>query len=123
MLPENRRRRAPRTKAPDTSTWSPEMVAARLEEERLNTPVAEMNVSVRTVNALERFGIIVARDLIKQSHAALVGMTNLGERSIEELVVAVRDLGLAVPDWIPLKVKKNASKKLDDIADIWSWAR
>ncbi len=112
MPPRNRKyKQAPR-KGPDTSTWS---AAEREEHERkakLKTPVAEMDLAVRVINTLEENDVILAENLLEQTYETLMGMQNLGEKTLDEIREAVKQLGLPAPAWKkPPKPKKPPRQK------------
>ena len=115
----NRKRRADKRKGPDTSTWTQEMIEEKEKEDRLATPVAEMEMSVRTINALEKFGIIIARDLVRQNCDSIVNIPNLGDKSIREMKSAIVALKLPSPSWSPPKALPKSSKIIP-IVDVWT---
>ena len=76
----------------------------------LKTPVAEMELSVRVVNTLEEYGVILAENLVSQSYESITGMKNLGDKTLKEIQVAVAALGLPAPQWRrPTKQKTKGS--------------
>lgn len=78
----------------------------------LKTPIAEMKLSVRVINTFEHYGIITADDLVKQPYSALIGMKNLGEKTVKEVKAAVVALGLPAPNWKkPPKAKRPKKRK------------
>lgn len=97
MPPENRRRRRV-VGGPDMTHWSTEDRQAYAERQRRETPVAEMALSVRVINTLEDNNVIMACDLLRQTYASLMAMKNFGEKTLTEVKIAVRALGLVVPD-------------------------
>lgn len=99
MPPENRRRRQTAVQ-PNLSHWSE---ADRLEYEtqrKLDTPVAEMKLSVRVINTLEEYSVILCRDLMAQTYTSLMAMKNFGDKTLTEVQAAVRAMGLPPPPWI-----------------------
>lgn len=110
MPPENRRRRRPRNSGPPPeilAQWTPAERAAREREQRLDTPTAEMGLSVRCVNTLEDLGVILCRDLVTKSTEELMEIPNFGETTLKEVIKAVKALGLK-PPW---KLKRRAPAK------------
>ncbi len=108
MEPERRRRRKVKSADPDMSDWTVEEREAYLRNKRMETSVAEMDVSVRVVNTLEENGVILVRHVMSQSWDSLMGMKNFGEKTLGELRGAVRKLGLEPPAWKPSpKPKKD----------------
>jgi DNA-directed RNA polymerase alpha subunit len=95
-----RKRRRPKGDGPDMSTWSAADRERHELEQKLGTPLAEMRLSVRTVNTLEEHNVILARDLLRQTHESLFKMKNFGDKTLKEVREAVKALGLTPPsDW------------------------
>jgi hypothetical protein len=59
-----------------------------------NSPIAQMGLSVRLTNDLEKMGILFARDLLKMSDADLVQIPNVGEIKIKEIDQQLSIIGL-----------------------------
>jgi DNA-directed RNA polymerase alpha subunit len=93
-----RRRRAGK-KEVDTSLWSDEQRTAHEHRLKLETPVAEMKLSVRVINTLDEAGVITAKDVMEQTYESLMRMRNFGETTLVELRGAVKALGLQPPQW------------------------
>lgn len=66
---------------------------ARLRRERLDLSIAEMGLSVRTTNCLEETGILTVRDLLHATPRRLLGISNFGEKTLDEVYGALEDLG------------------------------
>lgn len=92
-----RRRRGGRPSAEVMQQWTAAQRAAYERELRLDTPVAEMGVSVRLVNTLESLGIILCRDLLKLSADQLYDIPNFGDKMLVECREGVKRLGLPAP--------------------------
>jgi DNA-directed RNA polymerase subunit alpha len=54
-------------------------------EEKLNKPLAELNLSVRATNCLESEGINTVRDLVSRSEDELLQVRNFGETTLHEV--------------------------------------
>lgn len=67
--------------------------AARLRQQRLEMSTAEIGLSVRTTNCLEEKGIFTVHDLLKTSRAELLGISNFGEKTLEEVFHALEKYG------------------------------
>lgn len=106
MLPHRRRRKSANHEPPETikATWSPEQAYEHELARRLETPVAEMALSVRIINTLETKGVILASDLVQQSVDDLMGIANFGDKTLEEVFDAVEALGVH-PPWVRPKKK------------------
>lgn len=77
---------------------------ARLRRERLDLSIAEMKLSVRTTNCLEETGIFTVRDLLNATPKKLLAISNFGEKTLEEVYVALEDLGFYRRDREPVAV-------------------
>lgn len=97
MPPENRRRRKPAV--PDKTRTS-----AELEK----TPIAELSLPVRIVNALEESNILLVKDVLGRRRSELAGIRNFGDKTLKEIITAVSRLGLSPPaDWLQTPRKKS----------------
>ncbi len=70
---------------------------ARLRRERLELSIAEMGLSVRTTNCLEETGILTVRDLLNATPRRLLSISNFGEKTLEEVYLALEELGFYRP--------------------------
>ena len=62
--------------------------------EVLELPVAQLNLPVRTVNFLEDDGVLLVKDLLNCTRERLLGIPNFGEKALEQVFQALRDVGL-----------------------------
>jgi len=62
-------------------------------------PRAQLQLSVRVVNALEEYDVIFVEDLMALDYATLLSMTIFGEATFREAQSAIRKLGLKAPNW------------------------
>ncbi len=63
--------------------------------EVLQMPVAQLNLPVRTVNFLEDDGVLLVEDLLNCTRERLLAIPNFGEKALEQVFNALRDVGLA----------------------------
>ena len=56
--------------------------------------IEELEIGVRAYNCLKRAGVQTIGDLTAKSHSELTAIPNFGERSIEEVIEALQQLGL-----------------------------
>ena len=56
---------------------------------------AEIGLTVRTTNCLEERGIFTVRDLLNCTPEDLLGISNFGEKTLEEVYQALEDFGFA----------------------------
>ena len=62
-------------------------------EERLEMSTAEIGLSVRTTNCLEERGIFTVNDLLYCTQETLLGISNFGEKTLEEVFSALESVG------------------------------
>ena len=60
----------------------------------LETPIEEIEFSVRAYNCLKRAGINTVQDLISKKEIEVTKIRNLGKKSLKEVLDKVRELGL-----------------------------
>ena len=65
--------------------------------ERLEMSTAEIGLSVRTTNCLEERGIFTVRDLLHSTRDDLLEITNFGEKTLEEVYLALEAIGFFRP--------------------------
>ncbi len=70
---------------------------ARSQKERLELSTAEIGLSVRTTNCLEEKGIFSVRDLLNTTRADLLSISNFGEKTLEEVYIALEKIGFYRP--------------------------
>lgn len=69
----------------------------RQTEERLEMSTAEIGLSVRTTNCLEERGIFTVRDLLNCTREDLLSISNFGEKTLEEVFLALESVGFYRP--------------------------
>ncbi len=67
-------------------------------QKTLETPIEELDLSVRAYNCLKRDAIHTLQDLTSKSEAEMIKIRNLGKKSLKEVLDKVRDLGLKFRD-------------------------
>lgn len=70
---------------------------SRSLNERLDMSTAEIGLSVRTTNCLEERGIFTVQDLLNCTPDDLLGISNFGEKTLEEVYVALEGVGFYRP--------------------------
>lgn len=83
---------------------------ARLMRERLDLSTAEIGLQVRTTNCLEEKGIFTVRDLLQSRPETLLTIANFGEKTLEEVYLALEKLGYYRPDNKRPRKKESAVK-------------
>jgi len=62
-------------------------------EIKLDLSTAQIGLTVRTTNCLEERGIFTVRDLLNTSPNDLLGITNFGEKTLEEVYQSLAKIG------------------------------
>ena len=62
-------------------------------QKRLEMSTAEIGLSVRTTNCLEERGIFTVEDLLNCTRDDLLSISNFGEKTLEEVYVALEGIG------------------------------
>ena len=70
-----------------------EIDAEEALQQKLEMSTAEIGLSVRTTNCLEERGIFTVQDLLKCTPERLLGISNFGEKSLEEVYKALEGIG------------------------------
>ncbi len=60
---------------------------------RLEMSTAEIGLSVRTTNCLEERGIFTVNDLLHSTRDDLLSISNFGEKTLEEVYIALEKIG------------------------------
>ena len=61
--------------------------------DKLEMSTAEIGLSVRTTNCLEERGIFTVKDLLHCTRDDLLGISNFGEKTLEEVYKALEGIG------------------------------
>ncbi len=64
----------------------------------LETPIEEIEFSVRAYNCLKRAGINTVQDLISKKEMEVTKIRNLGKKSLKEVIDKVKEMGLKFSD-------------------------
>lgn len=64
------------------------------DEELMNKPVDELDLSVRAKKALDRLGVTCVGDLARKTEAELLGCKNFGITSLNEIKIALNSIGV-----------------------------
>jgi DNA-directed RNA polymerase subunit alpha len=78
-----------------------EMVDERLTNEIFETPIENLDLSVRVFNSLKRAGIITVGEvleLLEKGEDAIMSIRNFGEKSLDELVLRMAEKGYLQTD-------------------------
>ncbi len=78
-----------------------EMMVEKTEDPKakaLETPIEDLDFSVRAYNCLKRDGIHTLQDLVNKSESEMMKIRNLGKKSLKEVLDKIRELGLVLRD-------------------------
>ena len=64
----------------------------------LDMDIDQLELSVRSYNCLKRDGIDTVSDLIQKSEEDMLGVRNLGKKSLEEIKNKLDDIGLSLKE-------------------------
>ena len=67
--------------------------ATRNLQQRLEMSTAEIGLTVRTTNCLEERGIFTVKDLLNCTRDDLLGISNFGEKTLEEVYKSLEGIG------------------------------
>ncbi len=70
---------------------------AALSQDRYNTPIEELNLSVRAYNCLKRSGLMTVGQVLEKSEEELLALRNFGRKSYEELKERLIEMGFLEP--------------------------
>ncbi len=85
-----------------------------IPEEQFNMPVEQLNLSVRTLNCLRRGGIATLGELISKNERELMALRNFGQKSKEEVVERLMELGLSLVPQVTSGEEKGESTKPEE---------
>lgn len=74
----------------------PEMISSRLTSDVIETPIENLDLSVRVFNSLKRAGITTVgevMELLDKGHDAVMSIRNFGDKSMDELVEKMQEKG------------------------------
>lgn len=77
--------------------------------EKLNMPIAELDLSVRASNCLETSGIATVGDLIVKTEEQLLAIKNFGKTTLKEVKTKLTQLNLAIG--MPVAIKQMEKGK------------
>jgi DNA-directed RNA polymerase subunit alpha len=72
-------------------------VGTSLPPDKYNTPIEDLNLSVRAYNCLKRSGLMTVGQVLEKSEDELLSLRNFGRKSYDELRDKLIELGLLQP--------------------------
>lgn len=73
-------------------------IGTSLPPDRYNTPIEELNLSVRAYNCLKRSGLMTVGAVLEKSEEELLALRNFGRKSYDELRDKLISMGFLNPD-------------------------
>ncbi len=67
-----------------------------IAEELFNTPVEQLNLSIRTLNCLRRGGITTLGEVASKTEKELMALRNFGQKSKQEVIERLQEYGLSL---------------------------
>jgi len=67
-----------------------------LKDKLLETPIEELEFSVRSYNCLKRAGISTVEDLANKTEEDMMKVRNLGRKSLDEVIAKLSSLGFGL---------------------------
>ena len=64
----------------------------------LQTPIEDLDFSVRAYNCLKRASLLTVQDIINKKESEMVKIRNLGKKSLKEVIDKIKDMGLKFKD-------------------------
>jgi DNA-directed RNA polymerase subunit alpha len=71
-----------------------------LSDDKYNTPIEDLDLSVRAYNCLKRSGLMTVRDILMKSEDELLALRNFGRKSYDELKAKLVERGFLPPESI-----------------------
>lgn len=101
-----------------TSVYDEGQVKAEREQEQvLNTPIGDFELSARSRNCLDRLGIKTLGDLTRISEPELLASRNFGETSLKEVKTILESKGLQVGQNVVDKKAANNVVRREDLPE------
>lgn len=66
------------------------------QQKTLSMSIEDLDLSVRPLNCLKRAGITTVEDLIKRSEDDMLKVRNLGRKSLDEVIMKLKNIGLGL---------------------------
>ena len=64
------------------------------KQKKLETPIDDLDFSVRAYNCLKRAGVNTLGDLTEKTELEMMKIRNLGKKSLKEVIDKIKDMGL-----------------------------
>jgi DNA-directed RNA polymerase subunit alpha len=94
----------------------PDWARTQKADDRFGLSLAEIDLSVRTVNCLEDQGIFTVQDLLSCKPQRLLEIPNLGEKTLELIYAALEKIGFYRPSGQPVERQGEQPVEQSDFA-------
>jgi DNA-directed RNA polymerase subunit alpha len=91
--------------------------ASMLPPDRYNTPIEELNLSVRAYNCLKRSGLMTVGQVLEKNEDELLSLRNFGRKSYDELRDKLIELGFLEPSSVTSRDGFGADYGGEDTGD------
>ena len=68
------------------------------KQKTLQTPIEDLDFSVRAYNCLKRASLLTVQDITSKSESEMMKIRNLGKKSLKEVIDKIKDMGLKFRD-------------------------
>lgn len=68
------------------------------KQKTLQTPIEDLDLSVRAYNCLKRASLLTVQDITNKSENEMMKIRNLGKKSLKEVIDKIKDMGLKFRD-------------------------
>ncbi len=89
----------------------------REQEQVLNTPISDFELSARSRNCLERMGLLTLGSLTRITEAELLASKNFGETSLKEVRQILDERGLRIGENVAEKRAAPTQIRREDLSD------
>ncbi len=90
---------------------------ANLSQDRYNTPIEDLNLSVRAYNCLKRSGLMTVGQVLEKSEDELLALRNFGRKSYDELRDKLIEMGFLDPSAASLSPSSDTDEDTYDEED------
>jgi DNA-directed RNA polymerase subunit alpha len=88
-----------------------------LAPDRYNTPIEDLQLSMRAYNCLKRSGLMTVGQVLEKSEEELMGLRNFGRKSYEELRDKLIERGFLSPEQVP-SLSRTAQSEGEEEEDV-----
>ncbi|MEW6033750.1 MAG: DNA-directed RNA polymerase subunit alpha [Chloroflexota bacterium] len=82
-----------------------------ISPEKYDMPLEQLGLSTRTLNCLRRGGMSTVGELLERSQDGLPALPNFGQKSREEVLKALQDMGIILPSGEGAETSRSSSRR------------